>query len=130
MNSVKIAEELGTAVWKTRNPYAIDRLVVDDFVITTGDVDIVIKDRCMSPRWKMALLTWIAVWPVNMLVPAILKPVLGPNFPQILAAGLIAAGIVILVHWLAMPLLVKGRAQLALPKKQSLATLPETYRRS
>jgi hypothetical protein len=40
MNSVKIAEELGTAVWKARNPDAIDRLVVDDFVITTGGVDI------------------------------------------------------------------------------------------
>ena len=130
MNSVKIAEELGTAVWNARNPDAINRLVVDDFVITTGDVDIVIKDRCMPPRWKMALLTWIAVWPVNMLVPAILKPVLGPNFPQILAAGLIETGIVILVHWVAMALLVKGRAPLALPKKQSLATLPETHRRS
>jgi antibiotic biosynthesis monooxygenase (ABM) superfamily enzyme len=107
MNSVKIVEELGTAVWKARNPDAIDRLVVDDFVITTGGVDIVTKDRCIPQRWKMALLTWIAVWPVSMLVPAILKPVLGPNSPQILAAELIVAGIVILVHWVAMPLLVK-----------------------
>jgi hypothetical protein len=47
MNSVKIVEELGTAVWKARNPDAIDRLVVDDFVITTGGVDIVTKDRCI-----------------------------------------------------------------------------------
>ncbi len=85
MNSVKLAEELGTAVWKARNPDAIDRLVVDDFVITTGGVDIVTKDRCIPQRWKMALLTWIAVWPVSMLVPAILKPVLGPNFPQVRA---------------------------------------------
>jgi uncharacterized protein len=46
----------------------------------------------MPPRWKMALLTWIAVWPVSMLVPAILVPLLGPNFPQVLTA---------------MPLLVK-----------------------
>jgi hypothetical protein len=50
MNSVKIAEELGTAVWKARNPDAIDRLVVDDFVITTGGVDIVTKDRCIPQR--------------------------------------------------------------------------------
>ena len=61
----------------------------------------------MPPRWKMALLTWIAVWPVSIFVPAILVPVLGPNFPQVLAAGLIAAGIVIVLTWVAMPLLVK-----------------------
>jgi uncharacterized protein len=61
----------------------------------------------MPPRWKMALLTWIAVWPVSMLVPAILMPLLGPNFPQVLTAGLIAAGIVVILTWVAMPLLVK-----------------------
>jgi len=59
------------------------------------------------PRWKMALLTWIAVWPVSMLVPAVLLPVLGPGFNKILAAGLIAAGIVLILTWLAMPLLVR-----------------------
>jgi len=61
----------------------------------------------MPPRWKMALLTWIAVWPVSMLVPAILVPLLGPNLPQVLTAGLIAAGIVVILTWVAMPLLVK-----------------------
>jgi len=66
------------------------------------------KGRCQPPpRWKMAALSWMAVWPVSMLMRTILKPVLGPNFPQILAAELIVAGIVILVHWVAMPLLVK-----------------------
>lgn len=59
------------------------------------------------PRWKMALLTWIAVWPVSIIVPAILVPLLGPNFPQIFKAGIIAAGIVIVLTWAAMPLLVK-----------------------
>jgi len=33
-----------------------------------------------------------------MLVRAISKPVLGPNFPQILAAGFIAAGIVVVLY--------------------------------
>ena len=46
----------------------------------------------MAPRWKMALLTWNAVWPVSILVPAMLMPLLGPNSPQVLTAGLIAAG--------------------------------------
>ena len=55
----------------------------------------------------MAILTWIAVWPVSMLVPAILVPLLGPTFNQVLAAGIIAAGIVIILTWVAMPILVK-----------------------
>ena len=39
--------------------------------------------------------------------PAILMPMLGPNSPQVLTAGLIAAGIVVILTWVAMPLLVK-----------------------
>jgi nicotinamidase-related amidase len=52
-------------------------------------------------------LTWIAVWPVSMLVPAILTPLFGPHFPQVLGAGIVAAGIVVILTWVAMPLLVK-----------------------
>jgi antibiotic biosynthesis monooxygenase (ABM) superfamily enzyme len=55
----------------------------------------------------MALLTWVSVWPGSMLVPAILAPVLGPNFPQVLAAGLIAAGIVVIITWVAVPFQIK-----------------------
>jgi antibiotic biosynthesis monooxygenase (ABM) superfamily enzyme len=62
----------------------------------------------MPPDWKMALLTWVAVWPVSMLVPALLTPLLGPTFNFVIAAGIIAAGIVILLTWVAMPLLVKA----------------------
>jgi uncharacterized protein len=61
----------------------------------------------MPPRWKMALLTWIAVWLASMLMRTILAPVLGPNFPQVLSAGLVAAGVVGILTWVAMPLLVK-----------------------
>jgi uncharacterized protein len=59
------------------------------------------------PRWKMALLTWLAVWPVSLGVSAALTPLLGPSFPRILAGGVIAAGIVVTLTWGAMPLLVK-----------------------
>jgi antibiotic biosynthesis monooxygenase (ABM) superfamily enzyme len=61
----------------------------------------------LPPRWKMALLTWIAVWPVSMLVAAIVLPLLGPTFPRILASGVVAGGIVAVLTWGAMPLLVK-----------------------
>jgi hypothetical protein len=44
-NSVEIVEEFWAAVWKARDPEAIDRFVVDDFVLTTGGVDVVSKDR-------------------------------------------------------------------------------------
>jgi hypothetical protein len=37
-------EEFGAAVWKAGDPDAIDGFVVDDFVITTGGVDVVSKD--------------------------------------------------------------------------------------
>jgi uncharacterized protein len=33
--------------------------------------------------------------------------VLGPNFPQVLSAGLVAAGVVVILTWVAMPLMVK-----------------------
>jgi antibiotic biosynthesis monooxygenase (ABM) superfamily enzyme len=61
----------------------------------------------MPPRWKMALLTWIAVWLVSMLMRGILAPLLGPNVPQVLEAGLVSASIVVMLTWVAMPFLVK-----------------------
>lgn len=45
LNSVKIVEEFWAAVWKARDPDAVDRFVVDDFVITTGGIDIVSKEK-------------------------------------------------------------------------------------
>lgn len=59
------------------------------------------------PRWKMALLTWLAVWPVSMLVPAVLMPLLAGRLHSALVAGVVAAGIVFVLTWVAMPLLVK-----------------------
>ena len=48
MDSVRIVEEFWSAVWKARNPEAAAHFIVDDFVITTGGVDIVAK-RISSP---------------------------------------------------------------------------------
>jgi len=59
------------------------------------------------PRWKMALLTWIAVWPVSILVSTIVASVLGRNVPQVVQAALVAAGLVAILTWVAMPPLVK-----------------------
>lgn len=59
------------------------------------------------PVWKMALLTWIAVWPVSMAVPAALNPLIGQSVPKFVFAGVVAAGIVVVLTWAAMPLLVR-----------------------
>jgi antibiotic biosynthesis monooxygenase (ABM) superfamily enzyme len=59
------------------------------------------------PRWKMALLTFIAVWPVSMAVPALLNPLIGTRVSNVLFAGAVAAGIVLVLTWVAMPLLVR-----------------------
>jgi antibiotic biosynthesis monooxygenase (ABM) superfamily enzyme len=61
----------------------------------------------MPPRWKMALLSWVAVWPASMLTRAILTPALGPNVPQVVEAGLVAAGVVAILTWVAMPFIVR-----------------------
>jgi hypothetical protein len=42
-DSVRVVEEFWAAVWKARDPEVIDRFVVDDFVLTTGGVDVVSK---------------------------------------------------------------------------------------
>jgi antibiotic biosynthesis monooxygenase (ABM) superfamily enzyme len=58
------------------------------------------------PRWKMAIITALGVWPVSILVSRVLKPYIA-NTPQLLQALLISVGIVILLTWLVMPVLVK-----------------------
>ena len=58
-------------------------------------------------RWKMALLTWIAVWPVSVAVRALLNPLIGQTTPYVIFAGVVAGGIVVVLTWGLMPLLVK-----------------------
>lgn len=65
-------------------------------------------DGVVPPRWKMALLTWIAVWPVSLLVPPLLIPHIGSRLPAFLVPGVVSAGIVAVLTWIAMPLLVKA----------------------
>ncbi len=58
------------------------------------------------PRWKMALITVVGVWPASMLVPWLLTPLIR-GLPSALQTLLVAVGIVILLTWGIMPLLVK-----------------------
>jgi hypothetical protein len=58
------------------------------------------------PRWKMVIVTVLGVWPLSMLVPWLLNPLIA-NFSPLLKALLIAIGIVILLTWAVMPVLVR-----------------------
>jgi uncharacterized protein len=65
------------------------------------------KKASVPPRWKMALLTWIAVWPTSIFVSLFVKPTLVRTFPHVLAAGLAAAVMVAILFWVAMPFLTR-----------------------
>ena len=64
--------------------------------------------QSLPARWKMALLTWVAVWPVSVAVRALLLPLVSPVLPPLFFSGLVAAGIVTVLTWGAMPLVVKA----------------------
>ncbi len=59
------------------------------------------------PRWKMALLTWIALSPVILVVSAIADPFMAgwPEVPRVL----VGAGLsVLLMTWMVMPLVTRA----------------------
>ncbi len=58
------------------------------------------------PPWKMAVVTVLGVWPVSILVPWLLNPLMG-RMSLTLQALFVAAGIVILLTWVVMPVLVR-----------------------
>ena len=58
------------------------------------------------PRWKMALVTVLGVYPLSVLVPWLLGRLSG-NPPPWLMALFVAIGIVILLTWAVMPVLVR-----------------------
>lgn len=62
----------------------------------------------MPPRWKMALLTWLAVWPVSMGVAAVVLPLISLRLHPVLVSGVVSAGIVLVLTWIAMPLMVRA----------------------
>jgi len=64
--------------------------------------------RTVDPpaRWKMALLTWLGVWPTSLLVGTLIGPRVS-NFPMLLSSAIVAAAIVVCLTWIVMPALVK-----------------------
>jgi hypothetical protein len=56
-NSVEIAERFWREVWQLRNPDAADHLVSEDFIVTSGGVDI--RSRDAFKKWVGAFLSSI-----------------------------------------------------------------------
>jgi antibiotic biosynthesis monooxygenase (ABM) superfamily enzyme len=59
-------------------------------------------------RWKMALLTWLAVWPASVVMRLLLEPALGAALPGVLFSGVVAACVVGALTWVVMPLYVRA----------------------
>jgi antibiotic biosynthesis monooxygenase (ABM) superfamily enzyme len=57
-------------------------------------------------RWKMALLTWLGVWPTSLVVGTLLGARLS-SLPLLVSSGIVAAVIVVCLTWIVMPLLVR-----------------------
>jgi uncharacterized protein len=58
------------------------------------------------PRWKMAAVTILGVWPASILVPWVLNPFM-IGMPWLLQALFVAVGIVVVLTWAIMPVLVR-----------------------
>jgi antibiotic biosynthesis monooxygenase (ABM) superfamily enzyme len=56
------------------------------------------------PKWKMAIVVWIAVYATVLPLLSVIRPLLGGH-PRLLASAVGAAASVILMTWIVMPLL-------------------------
>jgi antibiotic biosynthesis monooxygenase (ABM) superfamily enzyme len=70
--------------------------------------------RVPPPRWKMALLTWLAVFPCALLWPKFVRGAL-PDLPELVG---FAIANVFTLAWLVMPLLTKLLANWLQPTKR------------
>lgn len=65
------------------------------------------KGSTAPPRWKMAVLTWLGVWPSVYVVSSLLGAPLA-GWPRWAAAGVVTAVVVAVLAWAVMPALTRG----------------------
>lgn len=58
------------------------------------------------PRWKMAITTWLGVWPTVFIVSEVLGQYLRP-LPAVVATGAATSVVVVILAWLVMPFLTR-----------------------
>lgn len=59
------------------------------------------------PKWKMAVVTWLGVFPAVLLWSSVLRKLLS-GVPSLFATGIVSALVVATLAWIAMPLLTRG----------------------
>jgi len=72
------------------------------------------------PRWKMAVVTFVVVWPVSEFVARTVAASFGESIPYIVRSALISAGIVAILTWMAMPVAVRAAGEWLHPKSEKL----------
>ncbi|MFN3193101.1 MAG: antibiotic biosynthesis monooxygenase [Aureliella sp.] len=61
------------------------------------------------PRWKMAIVTWLGVFPVVLFWSSTLPPLLG-TLHSVAVTAIVTAAAVVTLTWLVMPTLTRGLA--------------------
>ncbi|RCS49406.1 antibiotic biosynthesis monooxygenase [Bremerella cremea] len=84
------------------------------------------------PKWKMAIITWLAVFPSSWLWSTALPPLL-PNLPDLFVRALVNVFVVITLAWLVMPWFTRWFIpwlyppvqHIGLPSQAATATSPQ-----
>ncbi len=89
-----------------RRPFTIDEPEIEHH--TGWDYWFTLPDRANKtpPRYKMALITWISIYPLALFIPMLLHPLIG-WLPLAIEVLLTAAVIVPLMAWVVMPMMIK-----------------------
>lgn len=61
-----------------------------------------------SPRWKMAIITWIAIYPVITILLLILGPIILGHLPIPIVTLILSITLVLLMTFVVMPLLTRA----------------------
>lgn len=64
------------------------------------------SDAPLPPRWKMAILTWLALFPQVYWLPGLLRRIYGDQHPAVQTAASLAV-IVALMTWVVMPVMTR-----------------------
>jgi antibiotic biosynthesis monooxygenase (ABM) superfamily enzyme len=83
-----------------------DHLVIGDSVVRRlHGLEAFFRDSNHSPpRWKMAIVTWLGVFPTVLLWSSTLPQFLG-RLPQLLVVAIVNVFVVVTLAWVVMPLL-------------------------
>ena len=80
----------------------------------------------MPPRWKLALLTWPAVWLSVQLYAPFSRRRSHRSVPKFWSSGVVTASVVSILTWIAMPLVVRVARPWLYPKSQQSSIKPSS----